>query len=471
MRSSNPTTRIVPCLLLLTLLWTAACSQPSGAGGQSRPLVPHVLLISIDGFHPDMYLDSTWPMPNLRLLMKEGTYADYLLSVFPAYTYPSHVAMVTGAYPARSGVAYNQPIGSKGDWFWFNKAIRVPTIWQKLKAAGLTTASVEWPPSVTGDITWDLPEIWDNDHPSDRITVARHYATPGLVADLERYATGQMDSNTMNSDYLSLDENAGRAAAWIFKTHRPAFLAVHFAETDEAGHDFGRDGDSVRLAAAAVDRAIGDLLETIKRSGMKDSTAVIIVGDHGFSTIHSAMRPNRLIRNVHARFIAAGGSCFLYRTTDTKVADIPGIVKAVTDSLDRLPADKRQLFRIIGRAELDKMGADSAALLALAATPGLVFSGSMGPAKAVDHGPGTAIQQDPLEGLFIPVHGGHHGYDPAIPDMHTGFIAAGAGIVRGGHILKLRVVDIAPLVAKLLGIEFKTPDGRWVEGVVTGPTK
>src|ERR1700731_4615961 len=81
--------------------------------------VKHVILISIDGFQPDMYLDPNWPAPNLRQLMKQGTYADHMLSVFPSYTYPSHTAMLTGALPARSGIYFNQPIGNRGEWNWF----------------------------------------------------------------------------------------------------------------------------------------------------------------------------------------------------------------------------------------------------------------------------------------------------------------------------------------------------------------
>lgn len=432
----------------------------------ARAQVKHVILISIDGLHPDMYLDKSWPMPNLRQLMKTGTYADRCISVFPAYTYPSHVAMVTGALPARSGIYFNQPKNSKGEWNWFNKDIKVPTIWQALKANGMTTASIEWPPSVTNDITWNLPEIWSNEHPDDRVTEARKYATLGLIDDLEKYATGKLDSNSMNANYLSLDENAGRAAAWIFKTHRPALTAVHLAEVDEAGHDFGRDADSVRLAAASVDRAIGDILETVSRSNMKDSTAIIIVGDHGFSTIHTVMRPNMLIKSLPVRFIAAGGSAFLYHLaikTDMTEADE---IKAVTDSLNALPKGKRILFRIVDRKELDKIGADSSAILAIAAVPGTVFSGAIAKAQVTNHGPGTLIQQNNLDGVFIPTHGGHHGYDPRIFDMWTGFIASGAGIDKGGHIQELCVTDIAPLIAKLLDIEFKTPDGKLVPGII-----
>jgi predicted AlkP superfamily pyrophosphatase or phosphodiesterase len=77
----------------------------SGSACAQSPIASHVVLISIDGFHPDMYEDSTWPASNLRELMRRGTYADHMLSVFPSYTYPSHTAMVTRALisTSRSG--------------------------------------------------------------------------------------------------------------------------------------------------------------------------------------------------------------------------------------------------------------------------------------------------------------------------------------------------------------------------------
>ncbi|MFI5163362.1 MAG: hypothetical protein ACHQHN_18935 [Sphingobacteriales bacterium] len=52
------------------------------------------------------------------------------------------------------------------------------------------------------------------------------------------------------------------------------------------------------------------------------------------------------------------------------------------------------------------------------------------------------------------------------PDMRTGFIAAGAGIIKGGHIRSLSEPDIAILIAQLLGINFKTPDGKLVAGIL-----
>lgn len=424
-----------------------------------------MILISVDGFRPEMFQDKSWPTPNLQALAMSGTHAKYMLSVFPSYTYPTHTAMVTGAYPARSGIYYNQPIGSKGDWNWFTKDIKVPILWQVLRKSGLTTAAIEWPVSVDPDINWNIPEIWSDKHP-DRITEARKYATPGLIEEIELNATGKLGPFNMDEETFIMDDNSARMAAYIFKTKRPTLLAVHFAQADGQQHKYGTDADSVKLAVAGIDHNIGLLLEAVHHSGMADSTTVIIVGDHGFSTIHTAFRPNMLINNLPAKFVAAGGSAFLYRNADANKKDIPMLVQAVKDNLNKLPIDKRRLFRIIDRKELDKMGADSSAIMALSAVPGIVFSSSVAPGKTGNYGPGTLIQNNPLEGVFFLVSGGHHGYDPNIPEMHTGFIAFGVGINKGKVINQIRAVDIAPLITKLLGIEFNAPDGKIVSGIL-----
>jgi len=436
-------------------------------GFSAQAQVKHVILISIDGLHPDMYLDNRWPTPNLQYLMKQGTYADHCLSVFPAYTHPSHAAMLTGALPARSGIGFNQPKNSNGEWNWYYKSIKAPTIWEALKKQGMTTAAIMWPNTVDGPITYNLSEIWDVNHPDDRATTVRKHARPvGIFEEIERNATGKLDSTSMNDSYFSLDENAGRMAAYVFKTYKPNFMAIHFACVDGEEHDYGRDADSVRLATAANDRAIGTILQAIQQSGLKDSTTVIIIGDHGFSTIHQLMRPNMLIKDLPVRFLPAGGSAFLYNIVSKTKMDRSVIIKAVRDSLDQLPKDQRKQFRIIDRNELNKMGADSSAILAIVAVPGLVFSGSTHAGQTVNHGPGTMIQQSKYGELFTPATGGHHGYDPTLPDMWTGFIAAGVGINKGGHIKEMAVVNLSPIIAKLLRIEFQTPDGHLEPGIL-----
>jgi len=419
----------------------------------------HIILVSIDGFRPEFYLDSTWPSPNMQQLKAKGAYAQKVKSVFPSFTYPSHVAMLTGALPARSGIYYNTPFepeGSTGKWNWFVKDIKVPTLWGSIKAAGMTSAAVEWPVSVSDDITWNIPEIWDTKHPEDRITEVRKYATKGLIEEIEANATGKLNGENMNEEYMSLDENSGRMAAYIFKTYKPNLLAVHFAEADGKQHEEGRNGAKVKLAVATADRAIGDLLEAIEQAKLQDSTVIIITGDHGFMNMQEVLRPNVWLKEAQlmgegkdwkVKFQPAGGSAFLYLQNPKDEQTL----SKVKQLLNKLPADTKKLFTIYDRKKLDAMGADSSAVLALAAASGIIFSGSA---------QGPIVSPAPS--------GGHHGYDPDMPEMYTGFIGYGPGLNKGVVIPLMSVKDTAPLIATLLGLSFKSPDGVLYPGLVSG---
>jgi predicted AlkP superfamily pyrophosphatase or phosphodiesterase len=442
--------RIVLTVLYIVLMVSGILAQPAR----------HVILISIDGFRPEFYLDPSWPAPNMQQLKATGVYAQKVTSVFPSFTYPSHVAMLTGALPARSGIYYNTPfepegVGS-GKWNWFIKDIKVPTLWSTIKTAGLTSSAIEWPVSVGDEITWNVPEIWDTKNPSDRITETRKYATKGLIEEIELNATGKLDGENMNEEYLSLDENAGRMAAYIFKKYKPNLLALHFACVDGAQHEQGREGEKVKLAVATADRAIGNILEVIEKEKLKDSTTIIITGDHGFMNMQQVLRPNIWLKQVKllgegknwkAKFQPAGGSAFLY-VQDQKDKEAINKVKQL---LTQLPAEIQKYFAVYDRKKLDAMGADSNAVLALAAAPGIVFSGSVA---------GEILS--PIKG------GGHHGYDPEMAEMYTGFIGYGTGFTKGMTMSTMGVKDIAPLIARLLGLSFKAPDGVLVSGLIAG---
>jgi len=251
----------------------------------------------------------------------------------------------------------------------------------------------------------------------------------------------------MDEEHFSMDQNTARAAAYIFSTYKPSFLALHFASLDGTGHHYGRGADSTRLALASIDAGIGHLLEAVQRSGLKDSTTILITGDHGMVTMKYALRPNIWIKGLGARFHTAGGSCFLYPDDpkDTLAA------QRITRRLKNLPGKYRRLFRIYDKERLIRMGADREAVLALVARDGYVFSG---------YETGEEM---------VSVHGGHHGYDPSNPKMYTGFIAAGAGIRKGGEIKSLKITDIAGIVAHLLNVDFPTPAGKIPAGLLSSP--
>lgn len=426
---------------------------------ERRAPADHVILVSIDALRPEFYLDERWPAPVLQQLAAEGARADAVRSVFPALTYPSHTSMVTGALPARHGIYFNHPFSPDGPtdrWQWEAERIRVPTLWDSVRAAGGTTAAVAWPATVGAAIDWNLPDVWPLDPAASIVDTVRAASTPGLLDELEREATGRLLPASFGLDRLAREARVASMAAYLFERHRPTLLLVHLISTDHAQHQWGRDGDTTRRAVGAVDRALGEIVERVQALGAAGRVAVVVAGDHGAMDRHTLLRPNVWLVGAglmedrpdrgdwRATFHADGGSAFLR----LRHADDGSAVAAVRALLDALPPARRALFRVVERAELDALGADPEAVLALAAAPGVELS------------------QVPTPPLLAPTAGGTHGYHPDEPQMHTGWVAHGAGIRHGARVPLLPVQAVAPLVAALLGIPFHAPDAVLPPGLL-----
>ncbi len=225
---------------------------------------------------------------------------------------------------------------------------------------------------------------------------------------------------------------------------------MHFAGVDEWEHGEGRDGAGVRKAVAGADHAIGEIMDAIHLAGIQDSTAIIITGDHGFTEAKQALFPNvwlaqqGLIKRTDsgmewkARFQPTGNSAFLYLQDPNDQASLEEVKRL----LNALPSAQKKMFRIIEKDELTKQGVDPAAVLAIDPAKGFaVYSSDQGEAVR------DALQKG--------VHGGY----PDNPDMYTGFIAGGAGLKTGEKLSQINLTDMAPLIARLLGISFNAPDG------------
>ncbi|RYZ53288.1 MAG: alkaline phosphatase family protein, partial [Sphingobacteriales bacterium] len=370
---------------------------------------PHVILISVDGFRPEFYKDPTWGMVNLRQAMSRGAHSDGVRGVFPTVTYPSHTTIITGVKPLKHGIYYNTPVeatGITGRWYWENDSIKVPTIWSAAKTAGLTTACVSWPVTVGAPITYNIPEIWylpkTEGGEQDRLTATSKFANPpGLFEEVQENATGKLEANGFNLDYLSGDENLARIGSYLIRKYKPSFLAIHIANVDHFEHEQGRDGDKVRSAVASADEAIKTIMESVEKAGISENTTIIVTGDHGFVDIHSQIAPNILLAKAglidpknkaswKAYFHSSGGSCFLH----LKDKNDKQTLAKVKELLAGLPASQKKLFRVVDRTELDVVGADPNAALALAPIPGITF--------------GPAMEGD----LVRSAKGGTHGYYP-----------------------------------------------------------
>lgn len=413
-----------------------------------------MVLISIDGFRPEFYLDAGWPAPTVQHMAREGVHAEGVRGVFPTVTYPTHTTLVTGALPARHGVYYNtpfEPLGQTGRWYWSAEAILVPTLWDALRAAGRESAAISWPATVGAPIDRVMPEVWSLDPDAVPLSAMRDASRPaGLWEEVEREATGRLSARNFSADWINRDDTTGAAAAYLLETHRPALLAIHLLSNDHFEHELGRDAPTVRRAVGAVDRAVGMVLDAAERAGILERTAFVVTGDHGFVNTSLALAPNVWLAEAglmeakpdrgdwRATFHSQGGSAFLH-LRDPGDDEAVALVRQI---LERAPSSLAKLFRIVDRDELDAIGADPRVPLALSGALDVAFT--------------AAAEGDVLR----PSSGAAHGYFPGdFAEILTGFVGWGAGFRGGVTLHRMGSEDVAPLVARLLGLDFEAPDG------------
>src|SRR5688572_17184324 len=424
--------------------------------GKRRPLAQHVILVSVDGLAPEYYLGEGWPAPAIRQLYRQGSHALAVRTIFPSLTYPGHVTLVTGALPARHGVYNNVELEPVDNPAWLTQAadIRVPALWDAVRAAGGTTSALNWPLSTGAPIDWNVPDVWPGSE--DKVIPAkRDLASPGLVDELEREATGRLRLENFRSRLIAHDVRLATMAAYLFEKHRPTLSLVHCESAVQVLQEPDWRNPRRQRAVAAADLVVSLLLEILERQDAWKQTAVIVTGDHGMMEVHTQLRPNVWLVEAglrprrfdgsdwRANFHGLGGSAVL--RVREPVAESATAARKV---LDALPARTRASFRIVEREELAALGSDPVAPFALAAARGFVIdSRSEPPAQ-------------------LPNLGMSHGHHPDHPEMNTGFVAAGAGLRAGLRVPVLPLTSVAPLVAALLGLELDAPDGELYVGLI-----
>lgn len=401
--------------------------------------VEHVVLITIDGFRPDFYLDPSWHTPHLRAMMKDGFHAQGVNSVFPSMTYPSHTAIVTGVRPAKHGIYFNnmfEPNGPTGKAYWNDSSIKSPTLWTAAKQKGLKTAALFWPVSADAPVMYNIPDIGGMGE-----AVREQYARPaGFVDEVRK----QLFHDSARINY-GKDHNVANIAAYVIRKDQPNLMAIHFFSVDHYQHEQGRQGDLVKAAVADADSSVGIIMDALKAAGIWEKTVLIVTGDHGFRDVTTSVNPNvwlvkaGLVTDVKkdewkAQFYSVGGSTYLY----LKDKNDQKTVQQVKDILANLPAEERKYFTMVDRKMLQASESNPEVAFALTGEHGASF--------------GNAMKGDAIK----PGHGGAHGYFPNFSEIRTGFVACGPGIKKGGVIKEMNLTNIAPAVAEMLRLSLPT---------------
>ena len=425
------------------------------ATATAAPAAP-VLMISIDGLRPMDVIDASrgFTAPNLRALMAAGTYSTGVRNTLPTVTYPNHTTLITGVWPARHGIANNatfDPEGRNlGGWYWYASDIRVPTLWDVVHAAGGKVASIGWPVSVgaTG-IDDNFPEYWRARIPED-LKLVRALATPGLVARVE--AKSGVSTDAMFAEDASADDAKAAEAAAIYALDRPRFFTIHLSALDHFEHEAGPGSDKAKATLAQIDAAVGRIVAAARAA--EPDIAVVVVSDHGFAPVmHSVdlirafadaglvtLEPgSRKVKTwLAAPWGGASAAIVLHDPTDVATK---AKVKALLDKLAGDPA--LGIARVADAAEIARLGGTAEATFWVDFTPGF----ANGPVRD-----GSLVGPSDQKGT--------HGYFPTHPEMRSAFFAAGASVPRRGAIGEIDQRDIAPTVARIMGVALPTADGK-----------
>jgi predicted AlkP superfamily pyrophosphatase or phosphodiesterase len=421
-----------------------------------------VVLISIDGMKPEYVLEADahgLKIPNLRRFVDEGTYATGVHGVVPTVTYPSHTTIVTGVSPAKHGISANTTFDplrkNSGGWYWYAEDIKVPTLWVLAAQAGLTTANVFWPVTVSARFTWNLPQYWRAGTPDDR-KLLRVLSTPGLIESLEKdlgpYADG------MNED-IDGDENRAKFAARLIETRRPDFTLIYLTALDSEEHQSGPFSAEANETLERIDAALGGILDAVRRT-YNGRAVVCVVSDHGFVATDKALNlgvafreggliefgEKNAIKSWKAMIWGAGGSAAIVlhdpqdKDTKTKVSDL----------LTKLAAEPANgIDRIVGEEELHARGGFPEAAFLVALKPGYITGDGVS---------GELVTATSTRGM--------HGYWPDVHEMNSSFFLIGPMWPR--HSLgEIDMRAIAPTLAIAMGIPVPGNEVRGILPVMT----
>ena len=290
-------------ILTMSILCGIACAQDAFA----RDLPPdakHVVLVVWDGMRPDLVSETN--SPTLWKLAREGVVFRNHHSVYPSATNVNGTALVTGAYPGRSGIIANHEYRPEID---NKKAIDVEA-----------PAVVRKGDEISGGKYVALPTIAELVRAAGRQSVVATAKTVGLLQDRHLDPThdknsaalfsGQMRSPEALSSVVSLlgpfpafsfaqkDSWTTKALSNVFwKNGVPTFSLLWLSEPDGTQHETAPGSEAARAAIKSADDNLAAVLAALDRHRVRSTTDIFVVSDHGFSTIERAIDLRKMLKD------------------------------------------------------------------------------------------------------------------------------------------------------------------------------
>ena len=418
-----------------------------------------VIVISIDAmFNSDV--EVMRKKKNLGRLFSNSSMVERVHCIYPTYTYPCHASIMTGCYPNRHGICHNELFQinkDSHDWYWWAKDIKVPTMVDVAKENGLTTATVCWPVMGGKNVAdYTIAEIWApkrEDDPTPRFDEAN---SPNVKHIFEKHKS---ELNHMKTP--EFDNFATGCAVDIIKEFSPDLLFVHLSYVDHQRHNCGIETEKILHAIDFVDEKVGEIIKAVEETGNYDDTTFVVLGDHGHMMVNANVQINQIL--AQKGYITHDGE----KVIDWKIMAHPSSFSAeiYTKDIDKDEAKKvleeiqkeypQYIERVMTRFEVEEIYHLSGAFdFVIEGVNNIIF----GPSLTGD------FVRKPQKGDYK-TSVSTHGFAPEKGD-NPPFVICGNKADAGKRVKEARLVDEAPTIMKLFGIEMKNTDGKVIKGLL-----
>jgi predicted AlkP superfamily pyrophosphatase or phosphodiesterase len=405
-----------------------------------------VVVISLDGFPAYALKDPRLPIPTLRKLASEGAIAESMQPVNPTVTWPNHTAIVTGVDASQHHVVFNgllerpEKDGAPKIEPWRDKDVMVqaPTIYDAAHEAGLTTAQVDWVAIYNAKtIDWKFPEL-----PEVGGEIEQKLIADGTV-------TAEQLKTYENSSQAWQDEIWTDAAVRILEDHHPNLLLFHLLTLDDINHEYGPMSNASLTAMAWLDSQVKRVVDVLQRPDFAGRSTLIIVSDHGFRAYRHRIHANVLLQEKgilaavdgklrgDAWVVPEGGTAMVYVTNPARRAELVPRLKSIYGAAEGVE-------KVYGVEDFVALGLPTPA------------ESSQGPDLVLAAKPDYAFSGDSAKTYVTDANGGTHGFLNTDPQMQAIFLAWGEGVPKNAHLGPITNREVAPTIAKLLGLEFKS---------------
>ena len=440
----------------------------------------HVVVIVWDGMRPDLV--STETTPNLFRLAQEGVTFKHHHPAYVTTTEVNGTALATGDYPAQSGVIGNnefRPAISatdkfmtadlapvrKGDEVTGNHYLAVPTLAESLHEHGMRTIVAGAKPVVL------LQDRAPRQEGALGTTVFEGRSLPESLSERLSRELGKFPGPGITKTYCD-DWTTEALTGPLWEQGVPPFSLLWLSEPDYSQHGAGPGSAVARAAIRGSDKNLARVLAALREKGLSDQTDIIVVSDHGFSTVvgradvaavlqQNGLRARRRLaapggEDGDILVVSNGGSALIYVIGHNE--------KLITQAVHCLQAQafcgvvftQKPVEGTFTLAE-GKINAPSA--------PDIVVSLRWQPDQNANGTPGLLWCE---EAAYRPGQGTHGSLSPY--DLHNTCIAAGPDFRKGmSDELPSGNIDIAPTVMWILGVKMKPKfSGRVLSEALVG---